>query len=75
MSPSAFQFFLVLVVVGIAARAAAVELRLVLSAKEGVHRVEYREGDVTIVRPTEAAPAGVEIRISGRRMGTGSVSV
>lgn len=62
---SFFRFFLVLTFVGIAARAAAVELRPVLSAKEGVHRVEYRVGDVTIVRPTEAAPAGVEIRIPG----------
>ncbi len=65
MLPVTFRFLLVLASVATAARAATVEIRPVLQAREGGHRVEYRTGDLTVVRPTEAAPAGVEIRIPG----------
>lgn len=50
-----------------AARAEVVALRPAFVEKGGVVGVEYRSGDALVGRPTEAAPAGVELLLPGAR--------
>ncbi len=50
-----------------AAQPGGVELRAVAVERDGVIGIEYRSSDALVVRSTKAAPAGVELLLSGAR--------
>jgi len=52
---------------GESARGDVVGIRPVLIAQDGIPRLEYRGGDQTVGRSTEAAPVGVELKLPGEK--------
>ncbi|MBM3824920.1 MAG: hypothetical protein FJ404_18900 [Verrucomicrobia bacterium] len=46
-------------------RADVVEIRPLVSEREGIQRIEYRSGENLVGRSTEDAPAGVELKFPG----------